>query len=89
MATKEIETIIQAVLAELQRLGTNLQDTDVADSGSDFTLLLGFKEDGTFIRLSPSVLKSATTQYITESQYQYLKDNGLLKNDVEYNIIEE
>ena len=87
MAT--LQETVQAVLAELQKLGTNLQDTDIADSGSDFTLLLGFKEDGTFIRLSPKLLQTSNTEYLTKEQYKDLRDNGLIKDDVEYNIFED
>lgn len=86
MAT--LQETVQAVLAELQKLGTNLQDTDIADSGSDFKLLLGFKEDGTFIRLSPKLLQTTNTEYLTKQQYKDLVDNGQIKEDVEYNIYE-
>lgn len=85
MAT--LQETVQAVLAELQKLGTNLQDTDIADSGSDFTLLLGFKEDGTFVRLPPRLLQSLGTEYLTKEQFKYLNDNGLINDDVEYNVL--
>lgn len=86
MAT--LQETVQAVLSELQKLGTNLQDTDIADSGSDFTLLLGFKEDGTFIRLSPNVLRSASTRYVTEEEYKALEKNNEIDENIEYNIYE-
>jgi len=87
MAT--LQETVQAVLSELQKLGLNLQDTDIAQEKDDFALLLGFKSDGSFIRLSPSVLSAATKKYLSSSEYQALVDSGQVQEGVEYNIYED
>lgn len=87
MAT--LQETVQAVLAELQKLGENLQDTDIAQSEDEFTLLLGFKANGSFVRLSPSILKSSTDKYLSSSEYEALVQSGQVKEDVEYNIFED
>ena len=86
MAT--LKETVEAVIAELQKQGTNLQDTSIAGNANDFDLLLGFKSDGTFVRVSPSVLRDVTTQYLTKSDYDNLIALGEIKDNVEYNIIE-
>ena len=53
MAT--LQETVKAVLAELQKQGTNIQDTSIADNENDFDLLLGFK-DGVFVRIPTSLM---------------------------------
>lgn len=60
MAT--LKETVQAVLAELQKLGTEIQETDIANSNGDISLLLAFKPSGEFIRISPDVLNAGEKQ---------------------------
>ena len=60
MAT--LKETVQAVLAELQKRGTEIQETDIADSNGDISLLLAFKPSGEFIRISPDVLNAGEKQ---------------------------
>ena len=60
MAT--LKETVQAVLAELQKLGTEIQETDIANSSGDISLLLAFKPSGEFIRISPDVLNAGEKQ---------------------------
>ena len=85
MAT--LQETVAAVLAELQRRGENLQNTEIAEKVGDFALVLGFKEDGTFVRLPPRLLQSLGTEYLTKEEFKYLNDNGLINDDVEYNVL--
>lgn len=88
MAT--LQDTVKAVLAELQKLGTNLQETDIVESENvgEITLLLGFKADGTFVRISPTVLREATTKYLTKEEYKHLVDTNMVQDGIEYNIYE-
>lgn len=87
MAT--LQETVKAVLAELQALGVDLQESDIASDAAEFTLILGFKEDGEFVRISPTMLRSATTRYLTQDEYDALVAAGTINEDVEYNIYEE
>lgn len=87
MAT--LQDTVAAVLAELQRRGENLQNTEIADKVGDFALVLGFKADGTFIRLPPELLQGNNTVYLTKEEYDELKEKGEIQEDVEYNIYED
>ena len=66
-----------------------LQNSDTIETADDFALLLGFKSDGSIIKLSPEILRGATTKYISREQYKSLKDAGVLEDNVEYNIFED
>lgn len=87
MAT--LQDTVEAVLLELRKQGKNLQKTDLAESEMDFALLLGFKENGDFVRLSPEVLRGATKKYLTLAAYKELERKGEIKENVEYNIFED
>lgn len=54
MAT--LQETVAAVIAELQKTGKNLQEADVASGMNDVTLVLGFKDNGDFIRIPAGIL---------------------------------
>lgn len=66
----------------------NFTDVPSIEKGTDIAFVLCIKSDGTFVKASPVVLRSAHTQYLTEGEYQNLVDSGLFNNDMEYNVCE-
>ena len=86
MAT--LQETVQAVLAELQKQGINLQNTDIAKDVSQFSLVLGFKANGSFVRIPTNVLQQNNTMYLTKDEYQELVNANKIRDDIEYNIYE-
>lgn len=66
----------------------SIAQSEEVDDIDDAVLLIVGKSDGTFVRVSPSVLRGVTTQYLTKSDYDNLVALGGIKDNVEYNIIE-
>lgn len=55
----------------------------------DIAYLVGMKPDGSFVKISPEVLWSDKTKYISQEEYDDLRMSNELNNNVEYNVLED
>lgn len=55
----------------------------------DIAYLVGMRSDGSFVKISPEVLWSGKTKYVSQEEYDDLKKNNELNNNVEYNTFED
>lgn len=49
----------------------------------------GLKVDSIEVKIKEIDELKASKEYVTEEQWEYMEQNGLVKDDVEYNIFEE
>ena len=66
----------------------SISQSEEVNDINDAVLIIVGKSDGTFVRVSPSVLRNVTHQYLTKADYDNLVALGGIKDNVEYNIIE-
>lgn len=83
------KTTAGAMSAKDKSFIDSIAQSEEVDDINDAVLLIVGKSDGTFVRVSPSVLRGVTTQYLTKSDYDSLIALGGIKDNVEYNIIED
>lgn len=67
----------------------NISEAKKTENIDDSIVILIKRNNGTYAKVSPNVLKGVTSQYITREEYDKLNSQGAIKDNVEYNILED
>jgi hypothetical protein len=83
------QELVNAVLTELQKNKKDVSTATIIDALKGGEYVVCYDSEGRLSRISPNNLSESKTMYLTEEEYENLVLNGLVQDDVEYNIYEE
>lgn len=89
MTDKEKKQLVDAVLIELQKNKKDVSTATIIEALKGGEYVVCYDNMGKLSRISPDNLSESKTMYLTEEEYEKLVLNGLVQDDVEYNIYED